>query len=216
MYSHDNRIEGNSFVGNAVGLFVMYSRRVDVRGNVFADSASAAGMGLGLKESGDVRVIGNLFANDSIGAYVDTSPLWPDDRNRFEANVFRLNGVAVSFHGRAAGNEFTGNGFRDNQLQVQVDGRGDARQAVWRANEFDDYAGYDLDRDGSGDVAYELRSLTSDLIAEHPSLAFYRGTPALALVEAIGRLVPIFEPRLVLSDPAPLMRRVTWEGPRAD
>ena len=216
MYSHANQIIGNRFVGNVTGLFVMYSRDVEIRGNVFADSGGAAGMGLGFKESGNVRVLQNLFAHNSIGVYVDTSPLWPDDRNRFEGNVFRLNGVAVSFLGRASGNEFHGNGFRDNQVQVQVDGRGDARQAVWRNNEFDDYAGYDLDGDGTGDVAYELRSLVSDLVAESSALAFFRGTPAFALVEAIGRIVPLFEPRLVLSDPEPRMTRVAWEGLSAD
>jgi nitrous oxidase accessory protein len=99
---------------------------------------------------------------------------------------------------------------------VQVAGRGDARQARWRANEFDDYAGYDLDGDGAGDVPYELRSLASDLVAERPALAFFRGTPAFALAEAIGRIVPVFEPRLVLNDPEPRMRRVAWEGLRAD
>ena len=216
MYSHENRILGNRFVGNVTGLFVMYSRDVEIRGNVFAASGGAAGMGLGIKESGNLRVERNLFAHDTIGVYVDTSPLWPDDRNRFEANEFRLNGVAVSFLGRAAGNEFLGNAFRDSRSQVQVDGRGDAREASWRGNEFDDYAGYDFDGDGIGDVAYELRSLTSDWVAETAALAFFRGTPAFALVEAIGRIVPLFEPRLVLADPQPRMARAAWEGARAD
>jgi nitrous oxidase accessory protein len=216
MYSHDNEIVGNRFVGNVTGLFVMYSRNISIRDNLFADSKGAAGIGLGLKESGNVRTHANLFVHNTVGIYVDTSPLWPDDFNRFESNELRLNGVAVSFLGRASGNEFRGNGFRDNSEQVQVDGRGDARQAIWRQNAFDDYAGYDLDRDGTGDVPYELRSLASDLVATQPVLAFFRGTPAFALVEAIGRIVPLFEPRLVLSDAEPRMARVAWEGPLAD
>ena len=216
MYSHGNDISANRFVGNITGLFVMYSRDVTVRGNVLADSHGAAGLGLGLKESGNVRVLGNLFAHNTVGVYVDTSPLWPDDRNLFEGNVFRLNAVAVSFLGRASGNEFRANGFRDSQVQVQVDGRGDARQAVWLGNEFDDYAGYDLDADGTGDVPYELRSLSSDLVGQVPALAFYRGTPAFALAEAIGRIVPLFEARLVLVDPEPRMTRVAWEPLHAD
>jgi nitrous oxidase accessory protein len=89
-----------------------------------------------------------------------------------------------------------------------VAGGGDARGAEWSGNAFDDYAGYDLDRDGVGDVPYELRSLTSDLVAGRPALAFFRGTPALALVEAIGRIVPLFEPRLLLVDPAPRLTPV--------
>jgi nitrous oxidase accessory protein len=216
MYSHGNQVVDNRFIGNVTGLFVMYSRDVEIRGNVFADSGGAAGMGLGLKESGNLRVTRNLFVHNTIGVYVDTSPLWPDDRNRFEGNVFRLNSVAVSFLGRASGNEFRGNGFRDSRLHVEVDGRGDAREALWHGNEFDDYAGYDLRGDGVGDVPYELRSLSSDLVAQAPALAFYLGTPAFALAEAIGRIVPLFSPRLVLSDPEPSMTRVAWEGPGAD
>jgi nitrous oxidase accessory protein len=213
MYSHQNEIVGNRFVGNVTGLFVMYSRDVLVQDNVFADSGGAAGIGLGLKESGDVRVLRNLFVGDSVGLYVDASPLWPDDRNLFEGNVFRLNDVAVSFLGPTARNEFRGNGFRDSQVQVRVEGGGDALAALWRANAFDDYAGYDLDGDGTGDVPYELRSLASELVATRPALAFYRGTLAFALAEAIGRSVPLFEARLVLSDPQPRMTRVEWEEP---
>ena len=58
MYSHGNQILGNRFIGNVTGLFVMYSRDVEIRGNVFAESGGAAGMGLGLKESGNLRVRG--------------------------------------------------------------------------------------------------------------------------------------------------------------
>jgi len=216
MYSHGNEIVDNHFTGNVTGLFVMYSRDVTIRGNVFADSRGAAGMGLGLKESGNLRVQRNLFAHNTVGLYIDTSPLWPDDHNRVEGNVFRLNAVAISFLGPTARNEIVGNELRDSQVQVEVEGRGDALQALWRGNAFDDYAGYDLDGDGTGDVPYELRSLSSDLVAATPALAFYRGTPAFALAEAIGRIVPLFEPRLVLVDPEPRMARVAWEAPHAD
>lgn len=216
MYSHENEVVGNRFLGNVTGLFVMYSRDVTIRDNLFADSAGAAGMGLGLKESGDLRVQGNLFVHDTKGIYIDTSPLWPDDRNVFEGNVLRMNEVAVSFLGPARGNAFTGNAFRDSRVQVEVQGGGDARAAVWRGNVFDDYAGYDLDGDGTGDVAYELRSLASDLVAATPALAFFRGTPALSGVEAIGRIVPLFEPRLLLVDAEPRMTPVGWVPADAD
>jgi len=216
MYSHQNEIVDNHFSANVTGLFVMYSRDVTIRGNIFADARGAAGMGLGLKESGNLRIERNLFAHNTVGLYVDTSPLWLDDHNRIEGNVFRLNAVAISFLGPTARNEFVGNDLRDSQVQVEVEGRGDARDALWRGNAFDDYAGYDLDGDGTGDVPYELRSLSSDLVAATPALAFYRGTPAFALAEAIGRIVPLFEPRLVLVDPEPRMTNLDWDVPHAD
>jgi nitrous oxidase accessory protein len=207
MYSHDNEIAGNRFLHNVTGLFVMYSRQVALHRNVFVGAGGAAGIGLGLKESGNVVATDNTFVHDTIGLYVDTSPLWPDDHNRFERNDFRLNEVAVSFLGRASGNTFVDNDFLDSRIHVEVDGHGDARQAEWRGNRFDDYAGYDLDGDGTGDVPYELRSLSADLVSARPEIAFYRGTLALSLAEAIGRIVPLFEPRLVLVDPAPRMGR---------
>ena len=216
MYSHATELAGNRFVGNVTGLFVMYSRDAAIRDNVFADSAGAAGIGLGLKESGNLRVERNAIVHNTTGVYVDTSPLWPDDRNLFAGNAFRLNDVGVSFLGRAEGNELRDNLFRDNQAQVVVDGRGDAREARWLGNAFDDYAGYDLDGDGVGDLPYELRSLTSDLVAGTPALAFFRGTAALALAGAIGRIVPLFEPRLVLVDPVPRMEWRSAEARRED
>jgi nitrous oxidase accessory protein len=216
MYSHRNQIAGNHFLGNVTGLFIMYSRDVAVHDNVFADSGGAAGIGLGLKESGNLEVSGNRFVHNTVGLYVDSSPLWPDDRNRFEANRFALNEAAVSFLGSGAGNAFRANAFHDSRVPVEVAGAGDARAAEWRGNHFDDYTGYDLDRDGTGDLPYELRSLTSDLVASRPALAFFRGTPALALAEAIGRIVPLFEPRLVLVDPAPRLAPPDPEGAGAD
>jgi nitrous oxidase accessory protein len=194
----------------------MYSRGVRVRRNVFAASGGSAGVGLGLKESGDLRIEENLFVGNTVGIYVDLSPLAAADRNVFARNVLRLNDTAVSFLGPARGNAFLGNGFRDSQVQVAVGGRGDARDAEWRGNEFDDYAGYDLDGDGTGDVPYELRSLASDLVDDAPVLAFFRGTPALALAEAIGRAVPLFESRLVLVDAAPSTIRIPWTDGDAD
>ena len=173
-------------------------------------------MGLGLKESGNLRVVDNAFVRDSIGVYIDTSPLWPDDVNRFERNVFHLTDVSVSFLSGLARSEFVDNDFRDARMAVEVSGGGDARKIRWHGNFFDDYAGYDLDRDGVGDVAYELRSLSADLISSRPALAFYRGTAALLLAETIGRIVPVTEPRLLLVDPAPRMHGRTWSGSDAD
>jgi nitrous oxidase accessory protein len=127
--------------------------------------------------------------------------------------VFRFGEAGVVFHSSEQRNAFRRNDFRDNQDPIRVEGRGDALGVEWRGNYFDDYAGYDLDGDGVGDVPYELRSLVSDLVSETPALAFFRGTPALALAEMVGRIVPILEPRRLLVDPAPRMAPIA-RGPR--
>ena len=106
--------------------------------------------------------------------------------------------------------------FRDNFVAVRVEGRGDARDAVFRGNEWDTYRGYDLDGDGIGDVPYELRSLADLLTAREPSLAFFRGAPALSLVEFVGRVVPLFRPPTLLVDEQPRVEPLAFRGPRAD
>jgi nitrous oxidase accessory protein len=205
MYSHDNAIEDNTFRRGVVGVFVMYSRNVALRRNLIADAAGAAGMGIGLKDSGNVTVEANLFVHDAVGLYIDSSPMQRGDRNRVAGNVFRLCDVGVVFHASTRDTLFRDNDFADNDLQVRVEGGGDAIAVDWQANYFDDYAGYDLDGDGAGDLPYELRSLSSELTSRHPNLAFFRGAPALGLADAASHMVPLLQPQTLLRDPAPRM-----------
>jgi len=203
MYSHDNHVTRNVFADDVVGIFVMYSRRVTLEHNQFLRSGGAAGIGLGVKEAGDLLVRGNSFVANTTGVFVDTNAVDPDERNVFEGNDFRFHDRALLFHGAVELNEFRGNRFRDNRANVEVEGRGDARAALWQGNEWDDYAGYDLDRDGVGDIPHQPSSLANDWIARIPALAFFRGSIALGAVAWLGRALPLFETPPVLVDPEP-------------
>lgn len=205
MYSHRNVIEDNVYVRTVVGVFLMYSRDLEVNRNVAAGAAGAAGMGLGLKESGNVRVRDNVFVRDTLGVYIDNSPMQDGDENTFEGNHFRLCETGVVFLAATKRNVFQNNAFRDNQTAVRVDGGGTAQSTHWAGNDFDEYAGYDFDGDGRGDIPFELRSLSGDLTSRTPELQFFRGTPALALLNAASEIVPLLTPRIVLRDPAPRM-----------
>ncbi len=203
MYSHRNRVEGNRYLGNVVGAFVMYSRDIVFSRNVIAGCLGAAGIGIGLKESGNIDVQDNLLVRNTAGIYLETSPLQQTDHNRWIRNQFRLSSTAVIFHSSPHGNTFEDNDLVDNSASVVVEGGGDARGVTWNRNHYDDYAGFDLDDDGIGDVPYELRSLSADLESRYPNLAFFRGTPALQLVELAGRALPLLTPTTILVDAAP-------------
>ena len=95
-------------------------------------------------------------------------------------------------------------------------GGGDALGSHWEGNDFDDYAGFDFNGDGEGDVPYELYSLSGDLQNRFPDLAFFRGTVALSLVDAVTHILPLFKPRPLLIDKRPALRRIAVEVPRAD
>jgi len=205
MYSHDNRVSGNHLLRGVVGIFVMYSRGIEISDNLIAEAAGAAGMAIGIKDSGNIVIKSNRLIHDTIGIYVDSSPMQRGDTVEIVRNVLRLNDTAVVFHSSAHNVVLHDNDFADNQAQVRVDGGGDATAVEWRGNYFDDYAGYDLDDDGIGDVAYELRSLSNQLTAQQPNLALFRGTLALAMVDAAAHLDPLYQPRPVLVDHAPRM-----------
>ncbi len=205
MYSHDNVVQRNELRGGVVGIFAMYSRGLAIDHNIIVEAGGPAGMGIGLKESGNIMLEHNLLVHDAVGIYIDTSPLQLTDTVVIRNNVLRLDQAAFVFHASAHRITLENNDLADNDSQVRVDGGGTASDATWRDNYFDDYAGYDMDGDGRGDVAYELRSASGDLLGEHASLALFRGTPALQLVDAASHLDPLFQPALVLVDPSPRM-----------
>lgn len=208
MYSHNNLVQNNRYLSNIVGLFVMYSRNVVICENTLAGSFGASGIALGIKESGNLTILRNTMVRNTIGIYLDTSPLNVDDYNRLVSNSIRLGGVAVAFHGRTERNTFVHNVFTDNLAMVEVEGGGDAMSARWITNEYSDYAGYDLDNDGLGDVAYEQSRLSSHLLGQHPSLAFFRSTPAMFATDTVQHALPLFPPKILLRDDYPKMGNV--------
>jgi nitrous oxidase accessory protein len=212
MYSHGNYVEGNRYLDNVVGVFIMYSRNVTLRDNLVARSSGPGGMGLGIKESGNLTVLDNAFIANTKAVYMDTSPLEPDDFNTFEGNAFFHSEVAVLMHSSEDRNAFLSNVFVSNHSQVQVEGGGDALEVEWLGNAFDDYQGYDLDHDGFGDIAYELRRLSTQLQSTYPQLQFFRGAVTLQLLDAISALFPMIEPKTILIDPRPKMARLEWKG----
>ena len=212
MYSHDNAVVGNRYLDNVVGIFIMYSRNVSLRENLLARSSGPGGMGLGIKESGNLTVADNAFIANTKGVYMDTTPLEPDDFNTFENNAFFHSEVAILMHSSEKRNAFVGNTFVSNHSQLQVEGGGNALGVDWNGNAFDDYVGYDMDRDGFGDIPYELRRLSSQLESTYPQLQFFRGAVTLELLDAISSLFPMMQPETTLIDPRPRVGDRAWKA----
>ncbi len=164
MYSHDNQVRSNVYAGNVVGLFSMYSRRVLLRGNLFAASSGSAGIGLGMKESSDLHVVGNRFVGNERGMYFDNSPFGEDTTIEVRGNSFHFSSVALDFHDPPKAITLTDNLFRSNWSLISVAGRGDALGLTVSGNDFDRYQGYALDHDGLGDIPFEERSMSEQLI----------------------------------------------------
>jgi len=206
MYAHDGIARRSTLRDNIVGVFVMYSSRLHVEGNILAGAHGAAGVGIGFKESDGVVVTGNTIVGNTNAVYLDWTPRDPKQRVTISNNVIGVNTLALRIHGSAKGIDFNDNSFRHNGDLIEVDGGNDARGIDFVGNYYSDYAGYDLDGDGYGDVAFTHGRLSTAVVQDNPSVRFLHGTVALQLVDVIAKAFPLLEKKPLLVDPKPRMK----------
>lgn len=205
MHSDRSRVEGNFYEDNIVGIFVMYSDAITLVENRVVGSRGEAGVGFGFKESSDVLARGNALLGNTTGLYLDGTPHRFDGSARFDGNLVAQNDTGMRLHGSVRGAAFDDNTFYENGVAVSADGGADATRCVFTGNHWTEYAGYDLDKDGYGDVAFELRSTAGSLRDRRPELSFFQGTLAAGLLDLLAAAFPMFAPAPVLTDARPRM-----------
>lgn len=216
MYSHENDVERNEISDCVVGIFLMYSNDIKVRGNQILRAWGASGMGIGFKETSGAVIEDNLILGNAVGIYLDPSPWDPDKTNEMHRNQIAYNGIGVEFHTQWQGNNFSGNNFLSNFTQISVRGRGTALKEGWHGNHWDNYAGFDQDGDGTGDTPYEIYNYADRLWMDLPYAGFFRGGLALEALDFVERLAPFSEPRLLLSEKAPLFNPADHAAARTE
>lgn len=208
MYSSDNVAEENIYAYNTVGIFSMYSNNLQIRRNKITRGNGPAAMGIGLKEASGLIVEDNDIDANSIGVYLDQSPLDSDNPNNFRGNRFAFNGVAMLFHNDCEGDSVFGNDFVGNHSQVIVQGGGAALKNRWDGNYWDTYEGFDHKQRGFGEAPFEVWAYADQLWVDVPPAAFFRGSPMMEALDFLSRLAPFSKPRLILRDPRPAMHEV--------
>jgi nitrous oxidase accessory protein len=199
MFSDSCLYEANRFEANRSGVAVMYAKHVTVVGNVFARNQGTASYGLLLKDINDSDVRDNVFADNTVGLFLEGS-----NRNQVQDNRFEANGWALRLLADAQDNRVEGNAFARNLFDVGTNSRN--HYSVIRANHWDRYRGYDLDRDGTGDVPHAPVRLFALVVERAPAaLVLVRSLVADAL-DLAERVAPVLTPA-TLVDEAPLMRR---------
>jgi nitrous oxidase accessory protein len=200
MYSDGCRYVDNTFRHNGSGVAVMYTKNIQMTGNRFEDNWGPAAYGLLLKEISDPRLERNVFDHN-------TTALVADGANRIVAsgNQFRNNGWAVRLQASTVDGRFEGNDFTGNTFDVATNSR--SPSTTFAGNFWDDYHGYDLDHDGTGDVPHRPVRLFSVIVERQPaSLILLRSTFA-TLLDAAERVLPSLTPD-ALVDARPAMKPV--------
>ena len=200
MFSNDNEYRNNTFENNGAGVAVMYSKRILMYGNTFKKNWGSASYGLLLKEIYDAEIHNNTFEENTIGINADGS-----NRINVLDNNFKQNGWAVKVLGGCYDNNYERNNFLNNTFDLSY--RGSINGNKFDGNHWSTYSGYDLDKDGIGDIPYRPVKLFSYIVNMTPEAIIMLRSLFVDLIDFSERVSPVFTPDDLL-DERPLMRAI--------
>ncbi|HEY7025991.1 MAG TPA: nitrous oxide reductase family maturation protein NosD [Gemmatimonadales bacterium] len=199
MFSNDCEYSGNVFEGNGAGVAVMYSKEVLMQDNQFAYSWGSASFGLLLKEISDSRIERSRFAGNSVGLSAEGT-----NRLTVADNDFERNGWAVLVMADAVETTFLDNRFSGNAFDVGTNSVNSATR--FSGNFWDRYRGYDLDRDGTGDVPFAPVRLFGLVVQQHPPALILLNSFFTRLLDLAERALPVLTPPATVDS----LPRMAW------
>lgn len=200
MFSDSCLYTENVFVDNGAGVAVMFTDRVEMTENVFRDNWGSASYGLLLKEIYDSKIKDNRFENNSTGIYIEAC-----NRLEITGNVLKDNGWAVKLMANSMDNRFEKNNFVGNTFEVATNSRQNFN--TFENNYWSQYEGYDLNRDGIGDVAHRPVRLFSIMVEKQPQTLVLIHSLFIELLDMAERLMPALTPE-TLVDSKPRMKAI--------
>ncbi|HRG92777.1 MAG TPA: nitrous oxide reductase family maturation protein NosD [Chitinophagaceae bacterium] len=198
MFSNDDVYQHNIFSNNGAGVAVMYSKKVIMKQNQFEQNWGPSAYGILLKDITDSEIRNNIFYRNTVGIHLEGS-----SRLHIEENRFKSNGWAVKIQASCEDNEFTKNNFTGNSFDVGTNGTLVLNN--FDNNYWDKYDGYDLNRDGTGDIPYHPVSLYSMIVEQQPHTLMLFRSFATQLLDKAEKAIPGLTP-VNLSDQKPVMK----------
>ena len=203
MFSNNNIFEKNFFESNGVGVAVMFSKNITMNSNYFMKNWGMASYGLLLKEIYDAEIYANIFQENTISINTEGS-----SRLNYFNNTFLENGWAVKIAGGCYNNHFRENDFIRNTFDVST--RGTQNDNNFESNHWSNYAGYDLNKDGIGDVPYRPMKLFSYIVNTIPEAIILQRSLFIDLLNFSEKVSPIFTPKDVI-DKTPLINKINYD-----
>jgi nitrous oxidase accessory protein len=200
MFSHNDNYKDNVFNNNGSGVSVMFSHGVNMLGNTFERNRGGSSYGILMKEITDSRAEGNHFVNNTCGIYMEGTT-----RITVVKNAFESNGWAMKIQASCSDNTVTGNNFRGNTFDIATNGS--LVLSRFSNNYWDKYEGYDLNRDGIGDIPYRPVSLYSMIAERNPTTMMLFRSFIVSLLDKAEKMIPGMTP-VDLKDDTPLMKPV--------
>ncbi len=200
MFSHHDTYISNIFEENESGVAVMYTNHVHMYNNFFLDNWGGAAYGILLKDITDSDISGNHFSHNTTAIEFEGC-----SRIKLYKNSFVNNGYALKISASSIDNEIYGNNFMKNTFDVATNGTLVLNK--FNNNYWDKYEGYDLNRDGFGDVPYHPVSMYSMIIEKNPAALMLFRSIIVSLLDKTEKLLPGITPEN-LKDENPFMKPI--------
>lgn len=198
MFSNNDTYAVNRFENNGAGVAVMFSKQVKMFHNWFRENWGDAAYGILLKEISDSNIEGNYFEKNTSAIYMEGASRIEMYRNRFFRNGWGLKIQASCMDIKLSHNNFLSNSF-------DVGTNGSLVLNNFENNYWDKYEGYDLKKDGLGDIPYRPVSLYSIIMEKNPvAMILFRSLIA-GLMDKSEKMIPSLTPEN-LKDAHPLMK----------
>lgn len=200
MFSDNNEYYQNEFKNNGAGVAVMFSKFIKIYDNIFHFNWGSSSYGLLLKEINDLEIRDNFFQQNTIGLKIDGC-----NRVTYSHNSFIGNGWAIRFTGGCYDNLFEYNSFINNAFDVSYNSS--LNNNLFQTNYWSEYNGYDLNKDGIGDVPYRPVKLFSYIVNKVPEALVLLRSLFIDVVNFSENVSPVFTPEN-LMDRKPLMSSI--------
>ncbi|MBT8326332.1 MAG: nitrous oxide reductase family maturation protein NosD, partial [Bacteroidia bacterium] len=201
MFSNNDEYHNNTFTSNGAGVAVMFSKYITMTNNTFKENWGSASYGLLLKEIYDAEIRDNIFDKNTIGIYTEGAT-----RIVYERNLFNRNGWAVKVSGACYTNTFVKNNFVNNSFDISYNSK--VNDNKFDNNYWSSYTGYDLNRDGVGDIPYRPVKLFSYIVNRTPQTILLLRSLFMEILNFSEKVSPVFTPDN-LMDNHPQVKRVS-------
>ena len=200
MFSNNNEYYNNEFKNNGAGVAVMFSKFIKMHHNTFHFNWGTASYGLLLKEIYDAEIHHNNFEQNTIGINIDGCT-----RINYENNIFERNGWAIKFTGGCYKNQFRYNNFLSNSFDLSYNSK--LNDNLFEANYWSEYTGYDLDKNGIGDIPFRPVKLFSYIVNQTPETLVLLRSLFIDIINFSEKVSPVFTPDDLVDD-KPLMKQI--------
>lgn len=187
MFSNKNAYITNYFSNNGAGVAVMFSKEVVMMNNTFEENWGDAAYGVLFKELSDCYLSGNKFLRNTTGVFFEGA-----NRIIVEKNTFVGNGWGLRLQASCMDNKIERNNFIGNTFDAATNGF--LTLNYFNENYWDKYEGYDLNKDGVGDIPFRPLSLFSVIVEKNPPAMLLYRSFMITLLDKSEKILPSLTP----------------------